>query len=133
MQRPWSKGSWQEEMGTPPGVLVGCRVLGMGNRGGLQSGHIGGRVWWSRPNMGSWQGGPLMGAVSLVGTVVSKEAGDDEGTHPCVQAGGGWTLMGWRGNSKAVQWLGLKASTARARVPAPRTQGTKILHAVWLK
>lgn len=35
-----------------------------------------------------------MGAVSLVGTVVSKEAGDDEGTHPCVQAGGGWTLMG---------------------------------------
>ena len=44
--------------------------------------------------MGSWQGGPLMGAVSLVGTVVSKEAGDDEGTHPCVQAGGGWSLMG---------------------------------------
>ena len=28
-----------------------------------------------------------MGAVSLVGTVVSKEAGDDE-------AGGGWSLMG---------------------------------------
>lgn len=26
------QGSWQEEMGTPPGVLVGCRVLGMGNR-----------------------------------------------------------------------------------------------------
>ena len=38
-----------------------------------------------------------MGAVSLVGTVVSEEGGDDEGIHPCVQDGCGCTLMGDRG------------------------------------
>lgn len=26
------QGSWWEEMSAPPGVLVGCRVVGMGNR-----------------------------------------------------------------------------------------------------
>ena len=34
------------------------------------------------------------------------------------------------GNSLAVQWLGLRASTAGGRGLIPG-QGTKILHAVW--
>ena len=35
------QGSWREEMGTPPGVLVGCRVVGMGDREMEESGGAG--------------------------------------------------------------------------------------------